>query len=72
MLGFISANFICKSINKSKGIREVAVVEAIANGSLIRYTRNVVLSLQGLKLEEEKDSRSTYYIAIATESNGNC
>ena len=39
MLGFVSANSICKSANKSKGVYEVAVVEAIAKGRLMMHSR---------------------------------
>ena len=39
LLGFVSANSIWKSANKSKGICEVAVAEAIVKGSLMRYNK---------------------------------
>ena len=35
----MSANSICKSANKSKGVREVAMVEAVVKGSLVRCNK---------------------------------
>ena len=35
LLGFVSANSICKSANKSKRICEVVVAEVVVKGSLM-------------------------------------
>ena len=40
LLGFVSANSICKSANKSKRVHKIAIAEAVVKESLMMHSRN--------------------------------
>ena len=65
----MSVNSICKSINKSKGIRELAVAKTVVKG---RCNKEGGFEFARVKLEDEKDLTELVSQPIATENGGNC
>ena len=65
-------SFIFKSANKSKGVCEVAVAEAIAKGILVSCKEEGSSGFAKAEVQVEKESRWTCCKDRYNENGGNC